>query len=176
MEDTYNSNEYAHEYLKILVECDVDVSIEDQYFLERAINTGESKIVRVFLSSPYIEPHLEDLEEILNENGKNYKEIRKMYDIRIKFKELVNENNSLNYIEYKDIMTVKQKKYINKLVTTFLGKAKGNSSMSKVLGIKPLVKNNIMPFLFKSKSKSKTKSKKSLSRKSKTPKTKKNKF
>ena len=51
MEDTY-----AHEYLKILVECDVDVSILDQYFLERAINTGESKIVRVFLSSPYIEP------------------------------------------------------------------------------------------------------------------------
>ena len=72
IEDTYNFNKYAHEYLKIFVECNVDLSIENQYFLERAIKFGKNKIVRVFLSSPYIEPHLEDLEIIESKSGEKY--------------------------------------------------------------------------------------------------------
>ena len=70
MQDTYSFNDYADEYFKILVKCNVDLSIEDQYLLERAIKHGLDKIVRVFLSSPYITPHLEDLEQIESKNKK----------------------------------------------------------------------------------------------------------
>jgi len=161
LEDTYTFNKCADQYFKILIDCNIDISIEEQYTFRRTIRFGNDKVCRVFLTSSFIHPTEEDLNIIENrlqyhrthEDQQKYINIRAYLTIRLRFKQIFEdlvENDRLQLAKkidlaliltlYRDIMTVNQKQYLD----LFLGQYYSENTPLKD---KRMIANVIIPFL-----------------------------
>ena len=142
LEDTYQFNEHAWFYFTILVNHTIDVSMHNDYVLNRSITFGLDKVVRVLLHSTFIYPTIEQL-QIVNrkinnrkcddEKSSRYIRIRKYLTIRLFFEEFVRhipedtlyqrckkQDIAFTLLSYRDIMSVEQKLYIETFIATIL--------------------------------------------------------
>ena len=116
LEDTYSFNHYSDTYLKICIENDIDVSIYNNFLLDRSIKFSLYKVVRVLLSSPKVNKFN------ISENNE-YKELLHKEHLLTSVKELLEirihpETFSTDILlDHLDIFTQHQRQYIAGLVS-----------------------------------------------------------